>query len=67
MLLEKIPEGRDAIRLVVRCTRTTRVSDDDCEVGRYGQEIFDIAERGEGGCVERGEGVGLEIQIVVVG
>ena len=41
------------------------MNNDDCEVVSHSQEILDIAERGERGWVEIGEGVGLEVQTVV--
>ena len=65
MLLEKTPDGRDEILFALRHPHITRMNDDNCEVGSHGQEIPDIAERGEGGWVEIGEGVGLEVQVVV--
>ena len=57
MLLEKRPEERDEMLFALRYPHKTRVNNDDCEVGCHDREIFDIAERGEGGWVERGEGV----------
>ena len=65
MLLEKTPEGRVVILLSLRHPRTTRMDNSDCGVESNCQKRFDIAERGEGGWVERGEGVGFELKLLL--
>ena len=56
-----------AILLLLRHQRTTRMDNSDCGVESNCRKTFDIAERGEHDRVERGEGVGFELKLLLNG
>ena len=60
MLLEKMSDGRDSMLLELRLPHNENGEMAAARMCKY-QERFETAERGERVCVERGDGVAVEI------